>query len=240
MTGTSYEPNSRSVFSPGDTVTVTCAETFWIATTGHTSKQVTCKDDGTWDESPVCQEVVCDSPHDEHVDYQWTPSYHWQRRRLDGIINYRCRAGYKTTHGRNHATCTRDGWTPKPLCQAPVLCGRPPLLEGGDINDSVKVMYDHGERVVYVCQSYHTLIGQSHKTCYNGEWTGEMRCLKPCTVSEEKMRKKNIAFRYTDKTEVYSRHNDVIEFSCIKGRPDGRLEMRQRCNDGEISLPSCQ
>uniref|UniRef100_UPI003AAAE3E2 complement factor H-related protein 2-like n=1 Tax=Centroberyx gerrardi TaxID=166262 RepID=UPI003AAAE3E2 len=123
---------------------------------------------------------------------------------------------------------------------APVGCGRPPVLEGGDIKDSVNFRYDHGERVEYVCQSYYTLDGQSHKTCYNGEWTGEMRCLKPCTVSADHMRQNNIAFKYTYETKLYSPHNDEIEFRCIKGRHDGRLAMRQRCNDGEISLPSCQ
>ncbi|XP_078141993.1 complement factor H-like [Centroberyx gerrardi] len=167
IAGTSYEPNSRSVFSPGDTVTVTCAETFWIFTRADTVKEVTCKDDGTWDESLVCQEVTCANPRDNLVDY-WGQHY-WQTKKLDDTVSYRCRAGYKTTDGRKEATCRRDGWTPKPLCQAPVGCGRPPLLADGDIKDSVNFRYDHGERVEYVCQSYYTLdepctVEDSHHT----------------------------------------------------------------------------
>ncbi|XP_071388060.1 complement factor H-related protein 1-like [Centroberyx affinis] len=435
LEGTSYEPKFRSVFSPGDTLTVTCAKKFWIVTRSHTSAEVTCTDDGTWSiPSLVCQAPVgCGRPpvladgdtkdsvnvtyaHGERVEYVCQSYYTldvtvtcaekfwivtrshtsaevtctddgtWSIPSLvcqdscpkpqvengygvgpyNGTFFYSCNEGYKpfTKGWWSEAKCNNGVWpgplrcidiacqaevmhphlivtglpsadeTTKqghklqfecglgyslegveevecletgqwdahfptcseacivphipasvrlttrvtsrvmrqgsklrffcprgqflqgsaeveclanrqwsdyiPTCGAPVGCGRAPLLEGGDIKYSVKYLYDHGERVEYICQTYYILDGLSHKTCHNGEWTGEMRCLKPCTVNEADMRKNNIAFRYTYQTKLYAEHNDEMSFSCAKGRHDGRLEMRQRCNDGEISLPSCQ
>lgn len=37
--------------------------------------------------------------------------------------------------------------------------------------------YNHNERVEYMCQRYHTMEGEPYRTCVNGEWTGQLRCL---------------------------------------------------------------
>uniref|UniRef100_A0A667ZTS9 Sushi domain-containing protein n=1 Tax=Myripristis murdjan TaxID=586833 RepID=A0A667ZTS9_9TELE len=122
----------------------------------------------------------------------------------------------------------------------PVGCGMPPPLEFGDISTVVKNNYDHGETVEYFCQTYYTLDGQTHKTCSNGQWTGEMRCLRPCTVTLDDMRRNNIGLKYKPDSKMYSPHKDFLEFNCTTGSPDGRLAMRQQCIDGVMLLPSCQ
>ncbi|XP_041791175.1 complement factor H-related protein 3-like [Chelmon rostratus] len=123
----------------------------------------------------------------------------------------------------------------------PVGCKKPPLLADGDTKETSRFSYRHNERVEYICQNYYTMDGDPHKTCINGEWSGEMRCRKPCTVNTEAMSRHNIAFRYTHDDKLYSRHNEEIEFRCVgRRRHDGRLNMRQRCRDGVMQLPSCQ
>ncbi|XP_071388058.1 complement factor H-like [Centroberyx affinis] len=202
--------------------------------------EVECLETGQWNAHfPNCSEN-CEVPRIP-ASVRLTTRVTSRAMRQGSKLRFFCPRG-QFLQGSAEVECLTNGqWSDYiPTCGAPVGCGRPPLLEGGDTKYSVKYLYDHGERVEYACQSYYVLDGLSHKTCRNGEWTGEMRCLKPCTVREADMRKNNIAFRYTYQTKLYSEHNDEMSFRCIRGRHDGRLEMRQRCNDGEISLPSCQ
>lgn len=56
---------------------------------------------------------------------------------------------------------------------APHACGSPPPLEHGDIRETRKFLYNHNERVQYLCQQYYRMEVQPYKTCKNGEWVGE-------------------------------------------------------------------
>lgn len=60
---------------------------------------------------------------------------------------------------------------------APSDCGKPTPLEDGDIEGTVGHRYRHGDRVKYTCPNYYKMQGDPHKTCTNGEWIGQMRCL---------------------------------------------------------------
>ncbi|XP_060933538.1 complement factor H-like [Limanda limanda] len=157
-------------------------------------------------------------------------------------LTFSCRLGGETLRGKSEVTCLANGeWSdPFPTCSAPVGCERPPPLENGDTKNSVKFNYRHNDQVEYICQAYHVMQGGSFKTCNNGEWTREIRCLKPCPVDEEALRTRNIAFRFSRKGRMYSTHDDSIEFSCTSGRTVGSVGMRQRCVDGVMQLPSCQ
>ncbi|XP_041646762.1 complement factor H-related protein 2-like [Cheilinus undulatus] len=123
----------------------------------------------------------------------------------------------------------------------PLGCGRPPLLIDGDVRETMKPQYNHNERVEYMCQSLYTMEGHPYRTCINGEWTGSMRCRKPCIVTAETISKYNIHFRYTLANKLFLSHNDAVTFSCTEGRqPVASQSMRQRCADGVVNFPTCQ
>ncbi|XP_056133532.1 complement factor H-related protein 2-like [Lampris incognitus] len=127
------------------------------------------------------------------------------------------------------------------LSGEPINCGAPPHLENGDILGSLKKQYNHGERVEYACKRFYTISGLTYKSCMNGQWTGESKCLKPCTMEMVMMTTNNIAFKYVNTDKLYLSHNDATEFACTAAtRPDGTLAMRQACVDGVILLPRCQ
>uniref|UniRef100_A0A669B8Z5 Sushi domain-containing protein n=1 Tax=Oreochromis niloticus TaxID=8128 RepID=A0A669B8Z5_ORENI len=56
-------------------------------------------------------------------------------------------------------------------------CGRPPPVSDGDTKTSTKQQYQHNERVEYICQKCHIMVTGPFKTCVDGEWIGEIRCL---------------------------------------------------------------
>uniref|UniRef100_UPI0037E938B2 complement factor H-like n=1 Tax=Semicossyphus pulcher TaxID=241346 RepID=UPI0037E938B2 len=165
-----------------------------------------------------------------------------KRLRKGEKITFTCRHNQPGHVLRGHKTveCLEGGqWSDSfPTCGPPSGCERPPLLADGDIKGSVKHQYGHNEKVEYVCQSLHTMNGSPFKTCNNGEWTGQMKCLRPCTVDAHLMNRNNIRFRYVADTKLYAPHDDAITFTCTGSRsPVGRQNMRQVCTDGVMNLP---
>uniref|UniRef100_A0A672IT87 Sushi domain-containing protein n=1 Tax=Salarias fasciatus TaxID=181472 RepID=A0A672IT87_SALFA len=185
-----------------------------------------------------CDKVICSNQRDPFLSY-WGV-YYWHQKKLGDTASYTCKRGYKSTNGATRATCTRNGWTPKPLCHAPVDCGSPPPLENGDTTETLKYAYSHDERVKFRCQNYYVMEGEPFKTCVNGEWRGDMKCLKPCTVNKNSLNNHNIRFKYTYMNKLYAEHNDEMHFACKSGSPVAGNDMRVRCLDGEIRLPTCQ
>ncbi|XP_067369840.1 complement factor H-related protein 4-like [Channa argus] len=239
LEGFTYEPAHRNEFSPGETLRVTFEEKYWIFTPLENSTVVTCRDDGQWTSEPILKEVTCSRPNDQHISY-WENDYQ-QKKTLGDTVRYSCTSGYKSTNGTTRATCTGDGWTPDPLCQAPSGCGKPPPLTDGDTRFTSKYEYNHNDRVEYVCKNYYTMRGGPFKICNNGDWTGNITCLRPCTVDKEIMLKHNIAFLYSGEEKLYSPHQTYITFRCTgRTRHVGTVSMRQQCIDGVISLPTCQ
>uniref|UniRef100_A0A8C5DZV1 Sushi domain-containing protein n=1 Tax=Gouania willdenowi TaxID=441366 RepID=A0A8C5DZV1_GOUWI len=121
-----------------------------------------------------------------------------------------------------------------------VPCGKPPLIADGVIVAGIKEQYKENDQVTYGCPIYYTIEGGPYKTCINGEWIGEIRCNKPCTLDHDAMNRQNIEFKYSRQDRIYSEHNDEIEFRCKRGMTKfGPVSMRQRCVDGVIDLPTC-
>ncbi|KAK9519680.1 hypothetical protein VZT92_022392 [Zoarces viviparus] len=158
-------------------------------------------------------------------------------------LRFECINPKDTLRGKAVVECLAGGqWSdPFPTCGAPLGCGTSPSLTDGDTTETLRFHHRHEERVHYRCQNYYTMEGEPYKTCFNGEWIGQIRCLKPCTVDEEAMRSHNIDFRYGSERKIYVRHNDRITFKCTERRqPVGTLGMRFQCVDGEVHLPTCQ
>ncbi|XP_056133531.1 complement factor H-like [Lampris incognitus] len=202
------------------------------------SSTLICGNDGTWsDPLPSCEEPkYCGQPPriaNGHSEGFFRHQYD------DGMrVEYVCSRGY-ALDGEAYKSCNAGQWTGEVICRKPRGCGQPPLLDGGDIVGTLEYQYDNGVKVYYDCKRYYTRSGATFKSCENSQWVGEIRCLKPCTVGNERMAENNIAFRYVGDKKLYSRHDQQIEFACTRGVPDGLRSMRQTCRDGEMLLPRC-
>lgn len=150
LSGTRYQPSSRNLFEPGETVAVTCGETYWISEQHFRSVRTECKEDGQWTIDPVCkgrqrQIMTLFVVHETvamiinvMLIYVRSLSFipevictrqdrfvtywgsYWPPVTLGQSESYRCRDNYKSPDGKNRATCTRYGWSPNPLCQGNV------------------------------------------------------------------------------------------------------------------------
>ncbi|XP_054645337.1 complement factor H-like isoform X2 [Dunckerocampus dactyliophorus] len=205
-------------------------------------EEIECLPTGEWNfPSPTCSEPcqVTSIPGNVRL----TTHLRGTQARKGQKLRFYCRLRGEMLHGKEEVECLPNGlWSdPFPTCGAPLECQHPPYLSGGDTKYSTKLAYAHNERVEYTCQNYYVMEGEPYKTCKNGQWMGQMKCLKPCTVNRELMSKHNVVFRYRRDDKLYSAHNDIIEFWCARGtRHDGVLSMRQKCVDGMMDLPTCQ
>ncbi|XP_041861266.1 coagulation factor XIII B chain-like isoform X2 [Melanotaenia boesemani] len=216
-------------YLPGSRVTYKCRDKYQIKG-GDT---ITCRH-GKWDKVTCSCEQYCEKLQDDEITLEPTQT---KERYADGdTLDYRCKAGTK----EGTATCTNSRWSKTVECQGLVGCLTPPFLEDGDFLES-RSHFSHNERVAYRCQAYHIMEGEPYKTCKDGIWTGEMRCLKPCTVSQDDFDDNNIDFKITGLDKLYSLHGDHMTFKCKPGfERVGDVLMRQQCNDGEMTLPTCQ
>ncbi|XP_077439314.1 complement factor H-like [Vanacampus margaritifer] len=201
---------------------------------------------GKWDSDGLAFDSICtfaagtcNPPPKIENAVIWTP---FQRLYLpDSKVTFKCREQYMM-EGKDTSTCQNGHWDIEDIkCIPPLQCGLPPYLAGGDTTSSSQSSNQHNERVEYICKQYYVMEGQNYMTCKNGEWVGQLKCLKPCTVNKELMSRHNIQFKYSRGDKIYCEHDDAIEFKCVwRTRHDGILDMRQKCIDGEIELPTCQ
>ncbi|KAM9766113.1 complement factor H-related protein 2-like [Menidia menidia] len=210
----------------GSQVVYTCREGYQMVS--GTSRR-SCTANG-WDgEVPVCESIECNKPHVENA--QITPERNSYGNR--DTVRIDCPNGGKTFE----MTCQRGAWMQS--CGGSD-CSSPPLLDNGDIKDSLKQKYKHDETVEYSCQAWYKMEGGPFRKCVNGEWTGEITCLKPCTVNQEDITANNIRL-ISGYDKMYSTHGDHITFQCTGGKSRvGSEALRQMCKDGVITLPRCE
>ncbi|XP_070765078.1 complement factor H-like [Enoplosus armatus] len=165
--GTRYQPAYKNVFLPDETVTVTCDRKFWTFNVKTTSETATCQDDGKWTFTPECKEVTCINPREDQAEIGRRES--WSKK-MDETTNYSCKRGYRKT--AEWATCTRDGWTPSPLCEAKT-CDRKDV-QYADIDGTPQSKYGYNEQVKYICKNGY--VGRFILTCEETGWTGSSQC----------------------------------------------------------------
>ncbi|XP_048038845.1 complement factor H-like isoform X3 [Megalobrama amblycephala] len=201
------------------------------------SSDIHCTETGEWSDSvPTCKEITCAAPVISN-GFVVEPVQEYQK---DAILKYRCSPGFKAREGIPR--CAKFGWTLNPECDG--KCGLPPNVDFADTTEMTKREYNSGERVEYICFNKYTLV-QSHPyskylTCEDGEWRGNIKCLKPCSVSVELMDERGIELRWGGREKIILPHWDRITFSCKSGKSSIGSGLTQTCNDGVMNLPLCE
>uniref|UniRef100_A0A667ZTU1 Sushi domain-containing protein n=1 Tax=Myripristis murdjan TaxID=586833 RepID=A0A667ZTU1_9TELE len=150
---------------------------------------ITCKN-GEWEMNNIKCIQRCETPK---ADQQTLIIVAEKDKYVNGdVITYECIIQGGKFDG--NATCVNGMWTEPIECKAPWDCASPPPLENGDITSTVKPIYSEDETVEYSCHKNFTLDGQTHKTCSNGEWIGETRCLCKFQFSLIKQKSMLISF----------------------------------------------
>ncbi|RVE55356.1 hypothetical protein OJAV_G00237180 [Oryzias javanicus] len=204
------------------------------------ANEIECLDTGVWSPIfPTCTKT-CAMPVIPKTLRLMTPVE--ERRAKKGQkLKFECKKRGKFLQGNAEIECLESGdWSNQlPRCGDVGLCSAPPAIEFGDVMGS-RTEYQEGESVEYICPNYYVMEGGPRRTCRNGQWTGHVRCIKPCTVTKEEMDKRNVQSRKPWFDKIYCPHEHHLTFICKDGkRHDERVGLRQQCIEGVISLPTC-
>ncbi|XP_059425612.1 complement factor H-like [Carassius carassius] len=211
-------------------------------------KVITCQSNGEWS-SPlpkcVATEIACEGEQLINVEILYGHPSFVSPYTPGHVLLFRCTDENQKMHGHRAIACQSDGkWDqPYPTCRGRGKCGPPPTVDNGDTTDITKKEYNTGERVEYICFSKYTLDTRptfsKYLTCQQGEWSGNVKCLKPCTVTVDIMNERGIELAYTGDQKMFAPHDDHITFKCLWGKRSVGVDFRQKCNDGEMTLPEC-
>ncbi|XP_006250010.1 complement factor H-related 2 isoform X3 [Rattus norvegicus] len=163
--------------------------------------------------------------------------------KLNDKINYECHVGYvnKHKHTKGSITCHHDGWSDIPSCyDSTKICGPPPPIANGDTTSFPLPVYIPPSSVEYQCQSLYQLQGNKTIICINGEWSDPPKCLHPCIISIEIMRKHNITFRTEENQRLYYQSGEMQEFKCKNGHHLATTQpLITICINGHLNYPVC-
>ncbi|XP_036067485.1 complement factor H isoform X2 [Oryzias melastigma] len=202
--------------------------------------EIECLDTGLWSSTfPTCTKT-CEMPDIPTILRLMTP-VEGTRAKKGQKLEFECSQRGKFIQGNAEIECLESGeWSDQlPRCGDRRTCSAPPAIEFGDVMGS-RTEYQEGESAEYTCPRYYLMEGGPWRTCRSGQWTGRVRCIKPCSVTKEEMDKHHLQLQKHWLDKIYSEHNDHLTFICKEGkRPDGRVGMRQQCVEGVIELPTC-
>ncbi|KAH1170647.1 hypothetical protein KIL84_006265 [Mauremys mutica] len=220
------------VYRPRDTVRFECDPGYYLIG----SRQIQCRDDGTWDlPVPVCIQVTCVSPEVENGRTNGVQTAYRPR----DIIVFECNPGY-TLSGSPETQCQDDGrWDPPvPVCERMLQCPAPPIIANGKPSSRDLAVFTTGTSVNYSCEPGYSLTGQAYIYCTaSGTWSPPPpRCEEVLCIAPEIQNGRKVAGR----GPVY-RPRDTVRFECDPGHTLNGSRQIQCRDEGtwDPPVPAC-
>ncbi|XP_076880709.1 complement factor H-like isoform X3 [Brachyhypopomus gauderio] len=190
-------------------------------------KTVICQN-GIWNSMPQCiRKDECGSlPSVEHGKQIQINEAHQHGQSL----KFECDFGYKSRP--SSITCLNGQWD-KPVCEEQRQgCVQPLTVPF----KSLKAHYEEGENITYTC----SMTPDTLLTCIQGEWIGNVTCNRSCIIKDEDLIEHNIKIISSLHPKNHAEHSIKIQFQCLKNKYRiGNTSLKQECQNGKISLPTC-
>ncbi|XP_043389734.1 complement receptor type 1 [Chelonia mydas] len=202
------QPGHGPVYRPRDTVRFECDPGYTL----NGSRQIQCRDEGTWDPPvPACTQVLLCPPPPVIVKgkHNGKPLAVFPS---GAYVNYSCDPGY-ALRGEASIYCTTSGtWShPSPLCEE-VLCIAPEIQNGRKVAGRGPV-YRPRDTVRFECDPGYTLNGSHQIQCRDeGTWDPPVpACTQATCVSPE------VEHGRTNGVQPAYRPRDMVVFECDPG-----------------------
>ncbi|XP_051549663.1 complement factor H-like isoform X2 [Myxocyprinus asiaticus] len=212
-------------YSHGDTVRFECFE-------GFESRETTAKCDvQTWIYPKCIKKSQCSKP----TKYMTFVTLLNEKNVYNNFENlsYKCKSPYdKIPEGT--WTCEDKEWLGAFVCTSEI-CPPPPHLEHGDYT----VVRMNGEvitEVYYTCKRDYVLDKQQqYCKCQNGRWETPPKCLEPCEITSDNIKKYNVQL---PQEKVYIKHGEKYGLYCKSGWNIGDWRRSEHlyvsCSNGEL------
>nr|XP_025844584.1 sushi domain-containing protein 4 [Vulpes vulpes] len=171
----------NKTYRRGDMLTVACHEGFRIRYPDPYNMVSLCRDDGTWDNLPLCQ--GCLRPLASSNGYMNVSDLQTSFP-VGTVISYHCFPGFKL-EGAESLECLHSLlWSSSPpRCLALEVCPLPPTVSHGDFicHPRPCERYSHGTVLEFYCDPGYSLTSDyKYITCQYGEWfpSYQVYCIK--------------------------------------------------------------
>ncbi|XP_044904385.1 sushi domain-containing protein 4 isoform X3 [Felis catus] len=171
----------NKTYRHGDKLIVTCHEGFKIRYPDLHNMVSLCRDDGTWDNLPLCQ--GCLRPLSSSNGYVNISEFQTSFP-VGTVISYHCFPGFKL-EGSEYLECLHNLiWSSSPpRCLALEVCPLPPTVSHGDsvCHPRPCERYNHGTVVEFYCDPGYSLTSDyKYLTCQDGQWfpSYQVHCVK--------------------------------------------------------------
>ncbi|XP_025782076.1 sushi domain-containing protein 4 [Puma concolor] len=171
----------NKTYRHGDKLIITCHEGFKIRYPDLHNMVSLCRDDGTWDNLPLCQ--GCLRPLSSSNGYVNVSEFQTSFP-VGTVISYHCFPGFKL-EGSEYLECLHNLiWSSSPpRCLALEVCPLPPTVSHGDFvcHPRPCERYDHGTVVEFYCDPGYSLTSDyKYVTCQYGQWfpSYQVYCIK--------------------------------------------------------------
>ncbi|XP_066453250.1 complement factor H-related protein 1-like isoform X4 [Eleutherodactylus coqui] len=217
-----------------------------------------CTEDGTWNMAPPTCKVSCTVQQNDMREHNvQLKNNRGLNYRDNEDVRFECISGYNITDPAKLMIKCNDGILKYPTCHkiANTSCGKPPLIEYGEIMTSMRNYYNSGSSVIYKCPYLYKLHGPGVVRCRGGVWNKPPVCLAPCITNAKKMSEnrimvmwkkcnKNLCERNKQKRKCaekcFVKHNDTIQFACLPGYIiSDPTDLISKCQRGNLPYPRC-
>ncbi|PNJ39436.1 sushi domain-containing protein 4 isoform X2 [Pongo pygmaeus] len=171
----------NKTYRHGEKLIITCHEGFKIRYPDLHNMVSLCRDDGTWNNLPICQ--GCLRPLASSNGYVNISEFQTSFP-VGTVIYYRCFPGFKLD-GSAYLECLHNLiWSSSPpRCLALEVCPLPPMVSHGDFvcHPRPCERYNHGTVVEFYCDPGYSLTSDyKYITCQYGEWfpSYQVYCIK--------------------------------------------------------------
>lgn len=171
----------NKTYRHGDKLIITCHEGFKIRYPDLYNLVSLCREDGTWDNLPICQ--GCLRPLASSNGYVNISEFQTSFP-VGTVISYHCFPGFKL-EGSDYLECLHNLiWSSgPPRCLALEVCPLPPAVSHGDFvcHPRPCELYNHGTVVEFYCDPGYSLTSDyKYITCQYGEWfpSYQVYCIK--------------------------------------------------------------
>ncbi|KAK7137133.1 hypothetical protein R3I93_017260 [Phoxinus phoxinus] len=169
------KPEGKTIFRAGESVEITCAETYWLFGTKENIKSFTCGENGQWDYQPVCVEKCGPPPQFEFADTkEMTKTEYNSGERVEYLCFSKYTLDLSPPYSK-YLTCEQGEWRRNIKCLKPCSVTVEEMDKRGielRWGGRQKIFSSHQDRLSFACQSGKSLIGSSDlliPTCNDGE-----------------------------------------------------------------------
>ncbi|KAG8431452.1 hypothetical protein GDO86_018682 [Hymenochirus boettgeri] len=135
-------------------------------------------------------------------------------------------------------TCENGQWTIAPECVK--KCGPPPAIENGRTQSEDKISFDLGSSLDIECNVNFVPNGSSSIICEKGEWINIPKCVRPCQISSEQLKKNNLILKSPDGLNEKYKPGEKIDVQCETDYfPEENDVLQAQCINGRITFPKC-